>query len=930
MKSLWYGSDEVREFHPIVEESLNAALIKSNLQDKYIIEHHYGQYTSGIPDFALLDKQTGDFVCIIEIKKTPSDVFSFSAGNQTKGYVDELKTLRWKPDFFPHFCVTNIEITQFYCWREDSSLIGCLLTGSPHDCGLLREEQECYEKFTLLFSEYFKMIDILKAPEFSRHLEAISESFNQTLYSVAMILGVNLVRMTRLVEADEQIRESILYELLRFAFYYFIKESYDSLSSPFSENFPDFDINGLSDLELLSVIEYNFSKAMEIDFKDILEDYDSESAIIPKGLKEDKELRNVFNNFIQTLCNNANQGIKNNSNLLNFVSLLTSEIYNKEEMHASGKIMSDEMLSDILAEFAIDSEKDTVIDPCCGDGNLLMSAYKRLKVLSPESTHNDLLKLLTGFEIDVNLLQLAAFKLICSNLNQVNRDTSTVLKHVDLFNIYETNEYDALVMNPPFLRNEDLDATMKFRYIKNLEKVSEKKSFIRDVSQPNLYFFFVEKALSLLKESGKASVILMTKLLNNEDGKHLKEMLLPYMTAVIAYPPDFFAGFAVTTCIVLLSKEKNPNTPVSFFNVKDTNILATLDTVKENIKKKCDVINDKYSVINILPKDLNPSENWRWYLIDPERKFEHFEGLDFLTPLTTYFATTQRGKAENCGGSSVIYPYSSNNLLSEDVEKIEARFIGFGMQRNKVSGGRRKIILTQDCLNFQKGLIFPSSYDTSSPDGIPKSLKEIDGLREYCTQFSELNIKGKLVDVQRIMNSAYGSAVTARIIIPRADRKKHIVYFNPFAEKILMSTNFFYCESPQNMNPQFDELKQIQFLVAFLNSSFGQIEFEMHGNNQEGMRKIEGFIIERLRVPDLKCLEETEIEQVVDAFQRLNESDEDFLGIEDENPRRELDTAIGEIIFSRNKLGFGDVGALVNHFENFLSEIVLGRIGGEG
>jgi hypothetical protein len=31
---------------------------------------------------------------------------------------------------------------------------------------------------------------------------------------------------TRLVEADEQIKESILYELLRFAFYYYIKESY--------------------------------------------------------------------------------------------------------------------------------------------------------------------------------------------------------------------------------------------------------------------------------------------------------------------------------------------------------------------------------------------------------------------------------------------------------------------------------------------------------------------------------------------------------------------------------------------------------------------------------------------------------------------------------------------------------------------------------
>jgi len=180
------------------------------------------------------------------------------------------------------------------------------------------------------------------------------------------------------------------------------------------------------------------------------------------------------------------------------------------------------------------------------------------------------------------------------------------------------------------------------------------------------------------------------------------------------------------------------------------------------------------------------------------------------------------------------------------------------------------------------------------------------------------------------MNAAHGSAVTAKIIIPRADRAKHIVFFNPLENKVLISTNFFYCETPKNMNPEIDTLKQVRFLVAFLNSSFGQIEFEMHGNNQEGMRKIEGFVIERFKVPDLSCLQADEIERVVEALSRLDERGEDFLGTEDENPRQELDTAIGEIIFSRNKLGFENVSFLVSHFENFLREIVLSRIHKEG
>ena len=242
MSKLWYGSDEVNDFHPVVEECLNRALKIVKLNDKYVIKHHYGNFTAGIPDFVLLDKKTGDFVCIIEVKKTPSDVFYFGTGYQTKGYVDELYPLRWKPTYNPFFCVTNIEITQFYCWRENSSLIGCLQTGSPHDCGLLEYEDICFNKFTLLFSEYFKNIDQRKPPEFSMHLEAISESFNETFYSIAKILGVNLVRMSKLIQANEDIKESILYELLRFAFYYYIKEFYSLKKSCLSKYFKDFKI----------------------------------------------------------------------------------------------------------------------------------------------------------------------------------------------------------------------------------------------------------------------------------------------------------------------------------------------------------------------------------------------------------------------------------------------------------------------------------------------------------------------------------------------------------------------------------------------------------------------------------------------------------------------------------------------------------------
>jgi len=925
MANLWYGSDEVSDYHPIVESCLNKALVKAKLENKYVIKHHYGQFTSGIPDFALLDKKTNDFVCIIEVKKTPSDVFYFGSGYQTKSYVDELFPLRWKPNHHPHFCVTNIEITQFFCWRKGASLIGCLLTGSPHDCGQLEDGQKCFDRFIDSFSNYFISIDKLKEPEFSMCLEAISESFNETFYTISKILGVNLVRINRLLQAGDQIKESIIYELLRFAFYYYIKEIYQINKSPYHDYFKEFNVAGQSNSELLKTIETNFSTAMEIDFKDILKNYNNPGAIIPGKLQEDKELQVVFSNFIKTLNDNAALGIRKNNSLMQFVSLLTSEIYDKEEMHSLGKIMSDEMLSNILAKFAITSKDDLVIDPCCGDGNLLISAYNRLRSLYPKSSHNKLLSQIYGVEIDANLMQLAAFKLVCNNLAGVDKNTVTYLQNEDLFDMVETEKFDALVMNPPFLRNEDVADLIKEKYLKNIEVASKAASFIRNVAQPNLYFYFIEKSISLLKNDGRASIILMTKFLNNKDGAFLKSFLVPHLKAIISYPPNFFRGFAVTTCIILLQKNSN-NKRVAFLRIKDTNLLSDLMGVNEIIESDENKDTDKYSVVHIPSTSLNPSQNWRLYLIDPNNKFSEFEKIQSFQPITHYFDIMLRGKADNCGGSSVIYPYSSNNPLSSQVEQIEPQFIGFGMQRNKIEGGRRKIILTSVCLNVQKGILFPSKYDTTSKSGVSNQLPNSRGLINYCNAMSDLKIKGEQIDVPKVMNSAFSSIVTPQLLIPRADREKHIVYFNPYETKpVLLSTNFFSLSGFMNQNPKLDVKKQLLFITAFLNSVYGQIQFEIHANNQEGMRKLEGFMIEKLRVPDLNALTQEELENVVDKLVKLNSMNIDYLGIESENPRRELDLAIAKILYRRNKMGFDSPEHLNEHFEDFLKDIVIDR-----
>lgn len=924
MDNLWYGSDEVKVFHPIVEKCVGEALIRSNLNTKYKLKHHHGAFTTGIPDFALVDLITEDIVCIIEVKKTPSDVFGQKAGYQSKTYVEQLYPLKWKIGFHPNFCVTNIEHTQFYSLRDGTSLIGCLLEKSPKYAEAI-DSDNLTEKFIEILEEYFVFLDSKQQPTFSMYLETISESFNKSFYNVSQILGTNFNRISRLVMANEAIKQSILYELFRFAFYYYIKEYYLLSKSELSEYFEDFETEKISSTELVNSIKNNFNRAMEIDFIDILKNYDSPNTLFPNELLANEELGKIFNNYIITLEKNAHEGLEKNVGLLNYVSLITSDIYNKEEMHATGKIMSDEILSDVLSGFTINECDDKIIDPCCGDGNLLVSSYKYknkiAKLKNINISHNDLLKTLYGIDIDPNLIQLAAFKLIGQNFEDVDNTTRTNFKNADFLNMENIGKYDSVIMNPPYLRNEDLSSSKKEEWLLNIESNTGERSFIREVAQPNMYYFFVEKATQLIDVRGSGAFILMSKFLNNKDGALLKKYLIPFLDAIIHYPHSFFEGFWVTTNIFILKNKSNAPDKISFLNIKNTEVLKNVDDLKKVIDKKEDIINVDYSIINVDKITINHDSNWRLYLIDPINQFDKFETAHGLKTIKSIFKNIRRGSAGNSGGSSNIFLNSSNNDLAEQTGEIESEYLGFGLLRNNIPSGRRKFILTEDCLNFSTGLLIPNNLKNNLSDDNIRGLKP--GIKKYILEIK--NILGS-IKAQKVISESINSKVIPEIIIPRGDRIKHTVFYYPFIDKeVVLSTNFFSLTGLRNLDDPESE-KKIMFICAFLVSTLGQIQFEIHGNNQEGSRKLEKFIIEKFKVLDPENIDKSDIEDVIKEFSALNDVDLDFLGNESRNIRDALDSSIFRILFKKDNLGFSTVTEMKEYFQGFLEELIINRI----
>ena len=77
MINLWYNSDEVADFHPLVEKALNDALVNVGYNNIAEVIHHPAIPNSTIiPDFAKKLKGSQRYVFIVEVKRTQRDVES--------------------------------------------------------------------------------------------------------------------------------------------------------------------------------------------------------------------------------------------------------------------------------------------------------------------------------------------------------------------------------------------------------------------------------------------------------------------------------------------------------------------------------------------------------------------------------------------------------------------------------------------------------------------------------------------------------------------------------------------------------------------------------------------------------------------------------------------------------------------------------------
>ncbi|MEO0146586.1 MAG: N-6 DNA methylase, partial [candidate division WOR-3 bacterium] len=159
--------------------------------------------------------------------------------------------------------------------------------------------------------------------------------------------------------------------------------------------------------------------------------------------------------------------------------------------------------AELLAALTIDRWDERVIDPACGSGTLLVSAYRRKKTLAPKTIHEDdihkrfIAEEIYGIDIMPFAAHLTALNLASQNIDMVTDETMTgvadslfdikggyvrlsATKMGELFNYsiekrtpnkkgdmeVRLYDFDTVIMNPPFTKKERIPAGYRSKIAK--------------------------------------------------------------------------------------------------------------------------------------------------------------------------------------------------------------------------------------------------------------------------------------------------------------------------------------------------------------------------------------------------------------------------------------------------------------------------------
>ena len=203
-----------------------------------------------------------------------------------------------------------------------------------------------------------------------------------------------------------------------------------------------------------------------------------------------------------------------------------------------------------------------VCDPSCGCGSFLYSIATVFHDKYDICYKTIIEKFLYGVDIlEDNILKAKdILKLLALSNNEVVDNFNLVchnsLEYDFKFNTSKKIKFDAIIGNPPYVRNKNID-------LKN--KKTLKKWYVATTGNTDLYIPFYQLGIELLNKNGVLGYITPNTFFISTNGRKLREYMLNNTNSICIV--DFknklvFENIMTYTCIVLLNLEKTKKNQV--------------------------------------------------------------------------------------------------------------------------------------------------------------------------------------------------------------------------------------------------------------------------------------------------------------------------------------------------------------------------------
>jgi SAM-dependent methyltransferase len=229
----------------------------------------------------------------------------------------------------------------------------------------------------------------------------------------------------------------------------------------------------------------------------------------------------------------------------------------KDDRHRYGQHYTPQEVARLLAAFAVRSANALVFDPSCGDGRLLEQSLQIKHYLSRRNKRR-LVQEVFGIDRSALAVRLASG----TTANVATADFFDVEPLASLNgDLKLPAHFDAIIGNPPYIRQELMGVRDKRRIEKRLESDRENLPGIywpQWSGRSDIYVYFFARSIRFLKAGGRLVFLTASSWLDAGYGAALREFLLHNfrLIAVIESAAEsFFSDASINTNITVLTRE---------------------------------------------------------------------------------------------------------------------------------------------------------------------------------------------------------------------------------------------------------------------------------------------------------------------------------------------------------------------------------------